>query len=94
VIRKRDTVERGLVEFARAMGASWLGIDARRAGEPDGLVGYRGRNVLVEIKSGRAKPRAEQEAWHLAWRGARVEVWRTREDVAATLERLRGTLRA
>lgn len=42
---------------------------------PDLLVGYQGRNYLLEIKDGGKVPSArkltpDQVAWHDAWRGA------------------------
>jgi hypothetical protein len=48
-------------------------------GCPDLLVGYKGLNLLLEVKDGSKPPSAQkltpqQEVWHRDWRGHRVVV--------------------
>lgn len=54
---KRDTNERKIIDALKAMGASVMQIDGEN--EPDLLVGYRGRNYLMEVKYAKA-PRVKQ----------------------------------
>jgi len=80
---KRDVTHKNVVLAARNVGASVLDLGDVAGGVPDILVGYRGRMFLVEIKTGNAKPRANQVAWHEAWRGGSVLVWRSADDVVS-----------
>jgi hypothetical protein len=73
----RQTLRDGFV----GLGGSWLDIVPEHGGEPDALLGWRGQNELVEVKSPVASARdrrlrPKQLEWHRAWRGrppARVE---------------------
>ncbi len=83
------------MQGARRLGCSVLYLD--EAGAPDALLGYRGVNVLVEIKAPigprggaskdgqRLSPR--QDGWHAAWRG-QVAVVRTFEELQVLLRTL------
>ncbi len=82
---KRDDNEERVVSWLRAHGCSVQRLSA--PGVPDLLVGFRGANVLVEIKDGekiqsRRHLTPEQERWHLAWRG-QVAVAETPEEAMA-----------
>lgn len=63
-----------IVKALRAAGATVQSIAAIGKGAPDILVGYRGRNLLMEIKDG-SKPKSRQSLtaleadWHTVWRG-------------------------
>lgn len=46
----RDANEPEIVEALEKVGAAVVRLDASVAGLPDLLVGYRGRNVLMEVK--------------------------------------------
>lgn len=60
-------------------------------GGPDLLVGWRyAANLLVEVKTGKAKLRPGQRQWHAAWRGAPVWTLRSVEDAQALIRTLRG----
>ena len=54
-------------------------------GVPDLLVGYQGRNILMEVKDG-AKPASQQKLtgpqveFHAAWRGANIHIVRNTEE--------------
>ena len=60
-------------------------------GVPDVLLGYRGRNLLIEIKRddvspSRSKLNARQERWHSEWNGQVAvvrnvaDIWRVLDD--------------
>lgn len=61
-------------------------------GVPDLLVGYRGRNFLLEVKDGKKPPSQiqltpDQVEWHESWRGAKPHVVHTvNEAVSVILE--------
>lgn len=69
---KRDANERDIVDALRAVGASVEIVSGR--GLPDLLVGWRGENLLMEIKGARGKLTKDQELWHVDWRGQVVIV--------------------
>lgn len=68
----------------RAMGATVQSLASMGGGVPDLLVGFRGCNVLLEVKDGSKPPSArtltKQEAgWHATW-GGNVAVVETEEQ--------------
>lgn len=69
-----DANQADIVEEFRARGASVTPTHRQGEGFPDICVGYRGVNLLVEIKDGAKIPskqkltKAEKE-WHDEWRG-------------------------
>lgn len=71
---RRDRNHPGIVKGLRDVGASVLDLGDVAKGCPDILVGWRGRNYLLEIKDGEKPPSQrdltdDQKAFHLAWRG-------------------------
>ena len=69
-----DANQAALVQAARGMGASVQVLSQVGRGVPDLLVGFRGLNVLVEVKDGAAPPSArkltqDESDWHDAWDG-------------------------
>jgi len=78
-----------IVEAALAMGASVQSLVAVGAGCPDLLLGYCGRNLLIEVKDGRKPQSARgltdaERFWHGKWRGS-VAVVESAEDLARVL---------
>lgn len=76
---RKDGNELALRKAWMAIGGSWLSIAPAVGGEPDALLGFRGRMCLVEVKDGarRAcdrKLRDTQVSWHRTWRGEPVRV--------------------
>ena len=75
-MRKRGKVDAnqpGMVANLRDLGVSVEPIHQLGNGVPDLLCGFRGRNVLLELKSG-SRPcdrrlTADEEEWHRGWRG-------------------------
>ena len=87
---KIDANHRDIVTVLRAYGASVQTLAAVGQGVPDLLVGYQGRNYLVEVKDGNKSPSRrrltdDQEAWRETWRGELPYVVRDREDAMAML---------
>lgn len=74
---KRDAIHGQVVDVFRKMGLSVY--DAAHAGNgfPDLVVGALGSTYLVELKTGKARLRANQEAFAASWRGAPVVVLRS-----------------
>ena len=72
--RKVDANQSDIVKGLRAIGCSVAITSGAGDGFPDLVVGYYGKNFLIEIKDG-AKPPSkrkltpEQEQFHIDWRG-------------------------
>lgn len=64
---KRDANERAIMEALTAVGASVQPLSDK--GVPDLLVGWRGENYLMEVKTKRGKLTDDQITWHDGWRG-------------------------
>lgn len=76
---RKDANEVELRKAWTRIGGSWLCITPVEGGEPDALLGFRGRMMLVELKDGRKPPskrelRDNQVEWHRTWRGEPVRV--------------------
>lgn len=70
-----DSNQPEIVKAARSCGASVQPIHTLGKGIPDLLIGYRGVNLLWELKDGLLVPSArvltpDEIDWHAAWRGA------------------------
>jgi hypothetical protein len=87
---RRDENEPPIRKAVEALGATWQPLSI--SGGPDALVGFRGENLLVEVKQPKGKLRPSQEAWHARWRGAAVIVARTPAEAVAALLAHRVTL--
>lgn len=84
---RRDANEAEIIRALRAVGASVHQLSG--AGVPDLLVGYRGRTLLLEVKTATGKATEAQEEKRAAWRGGE---WRTVRSVDEALRTL-GVLR-
>jgi Holliday junction resolvase len=70
VYKKVDTNQTQIVKELRRVGMDVQHLHGVHHGCPDILVGYRGRNILLEIKKDeKAKLTPEQVIWHKTWRG-------------------------
>ena len=76
---KTDDNQRPIVAALRAVGATVKPLHAVGAGVPDLLVGYRGVNYLLEVKSRRGRLTADQVVFFDQWRGA-AQVVRSVDD--------------
>lgn len=81
VPQKRDASEAEIVRALRASGCSVAFVSGKDV--PDLLIGLRGRNVVAEVKTGKAKLRPGQAAWADAWRGEKPVVLRSVDDALA-----------
>jgi len=85
-----DDNQSEIVEALRNAGASVQSLAATGKGCPDLLVGYRGINLLMEVKDGNKPPSArrltkDQVAWHGAWK-AHVYIVKNKQEAIQLLE--------
>ena len=71
---RTDSNHAEIVEALRRAGCTVQSLAAIGDGTPDLLVGYGGRNLLVEVKDGAKSPSRrrltpDESTWHTAWAG-------------------------
>lgn len=71
---KVDENQKQIVKALRDMGCSVQHLHAVGKGCPDLLIGYKGFNLLLEVKDGNKSPSQQkltpdQHVWHNGWRG-------------------------
>jgi hypothetical protein len=71
---KIDANHTAIVQALRAVGATVQSLASVGKGCPDLLCGYRGNNVLLEVKDGDKPPSArrltpDEQEWHATWAG-------------------------
>ena len=88
-----DSNQPEIVATLRGMGCTVQHLHAVGKGVPDLLVGMRGVNVLVEVKTDGNQLNELQEEWHEAWRGQAVIV-RTSEQAAELVQSVWGATAA
>lgn len=69
-----DENQKQIVRFLRDMGVSVSVTSATGRGFPDLVCGYKGKNILLELKDGKKPISAqsltpEQHIWHYDWKG-------------------------
>ncbi len=75
--RRVDDVQPECVAAMRAVGASvWL-LHMVGHGGPDALIGYHGRNILMEFKGRYGTLTPDEVRWHREWWGEPVCVVRS-----------------
>lgn len=90
-MRRAAAVDRNqseIVLMLRTVGCTVQLLHKVGQGCPDLLVGYRGQNILLEVKDGELSPSARkltdrQVEWHRDWRGQVAVVCNVREAMAA-----------
>ena len=87
-IAKTDANQPDIFSALRGVGASVCLLSQVGSGVPDLLVGFRGINLLMEVKDGNKPPSSrkltkDQEDWHSEWRGQVVVVTTVEEAVSA-----------
>jgi hypothetical protein len=85
---RTDANQGAIVDALRAVGATVTILSEVGQGVPDLLVGYRGLNLLLEVKDGSKPPSKrlltpEQERWHAEWLGHAAVVKSVNEALAA-----------
>ncbi len=83
---KPDGNQAEIVSALRELGATVLIISGVGHNAPDLVVGYRGRNFLMEVKQPGEDLRPGQQDWHDQWAG-RVCVVRSPEDAIMEIGR-------
>ena len=68
-VAKVDSNQVAVVAALRKIGANVLHLHREGGGCPDLLAGYRGRNVLLEVKMPGEEPNALQVKFIKEWRG-------------------------
>ncbi len=73
-IARVDENQKSLVRFLREKGVTVSITSATGRGFPDLVCGYKGKNILLEIKDGNKPLSAqaltpEQRIWHYEWKG-------------------------
>jgi hypothetical protein len=94
-MRKAAKIDRNQTEIVtalRAIGATVQSLAAIGKGCPDLLIGFGGKNFLMEIKDGEAvlskqKLTLDQAGWHLQWRGS-VHVVKSEYEALKILQRI------
>lgn len=79
-----DSNHREVVLALRAIGATVQSLASVGSGCPDLVVGYHGRNVLLEVKDGEKPPAhrtltAAEADWHATWGGQLATVYSAEE---------------
>jgi hypothetical protein len=92
---RTDENQEQIVKALRAVGASVQSLAAVGHGVPDLLVGYQGKNILIEIKDGNKTPSKrkltdDQVKWHDNWNGGAVAVVESVDAAWAALGIMRG----
>ena len=92
--KRKDSNQRELVQYAKAVGFSVL--ETHNLGDGlDLLVGYAGIDQRVEVKDGKKPPSrrvltdGERDVFRL-WRGREPVIWENEADVIATRNKLMG----
>lgn len=85
-----DANQSAIVRALRQAGASVQSLANLGSGCPDLLVGFQGKNILMEIKDGNAKPSkqkltADEAEWHASWQGT-VDTVTSVEEALVLLE--------
>lgn len=82
---RTDSNQKELVNFAKDHGATVAHLHTLGKGIPDILIGYQGRNYLVEIKSEDGKLTSDEEVFFNNWRGDAAVV-ATKKDLIRLLD--------
>lgn len=90
---KVDANQKQITEALRRAGCSVQPLHTIGRGVPDLLVGWRGKNFLLELKDGSKRPSErrlteDQQTWHQEWRG-QVAVAESIEEALRLLENAR-----
>ena len=89
---RQDANHREIVQALRGIGASVADLSRLGGGVCDLLVGYRAKNLLLEVKDGKKPPSArkltpDQQAFRDDWRGQLAVVTSVDEALAVVAGR-------
>jgi Holliday junction resolvase len=80
---KRDANEAGIIRDLKKCGCSVQQLSGKDI--PDLLVGFKGENYLLEVKSKGGKAQQNQIDWACEWRGKKPRLVRTTEEALIAL---------
>lgn len=80
-----DGNQQQIIDGLRSIGATVESLHRVGRGCPDLMIGFRGYNLLMEVKTVKGKMRESQVVWHGEWRG-QVATVRSVEDALAVIE--------
>jgi hypothetical protein len=83
--KRTDANQPEIVQALRDIGASVQDLHIVGKGCPDILVGWRGVNYLMEIKTDTGKLNQREKVWHADWRG-QVATVRTIDEALEVLQ--------
>lgn len=83
--KKTDKNQQEIMDALRKVGASVSSLHTVGCGIPDLLVGYRGRNYLIEVKTDKGKITPAQIEFHGSWRGE-VHIVRSVDDAIRVVQ--------
>jgi hypothetical protein len=83
--RRVDSTQADIVLALRRIGASVQHLHTIGKGCPDLLVGYRGKNILIEVKSDGGRVTEDESNWIWHWRGGKVHIVTTTEEAIAAV---------
>ena len=86
--KRVDANHKEIVDALRAIGASVQSLHTVGDGCPDLLVGFRGCNYVLEVKTPTGKRKDAQVDWHADWRGD-VQTVTSREQALAVIGAVR-----
>lgn len=85
---KVDVNQKEIVAALRKMGASVCLLHTVGGGTPDLLVGFRGQNMLMEVKTEHGRLTPCQLEFMDAWRGDGVHIVKTPEEAVNAIQRI------
>ncbi len=74
---RSDANQQAIINALRRIGATVVDLQNVGNGCPDLLVGYRGRSLLLEVKSKTGQINKRQQAFYEAWRGDNIIIVRS-----------------
>lgn len=88
IAKRTDHNQAEIVSALRQAGASVSSLASLGHGIPDVLVGFRGRNYLIEIKSGDRAPKLtdSETQWIKGWQGQVGVITSVRDALAIIIE--------
>jgi len=92
---KIDDNQPAIVKALKQIGCNVQSLAACGNGVPDLLVGYRGYNLLLEVKDGaksasRRELTDDQRVWHMFWTGQVAVVESVEEAIAVVTNAVKG----
>jgi hypothetical protein len=87
---KKDTNQNEIAKALQGIGCSVLDMSSLGDGAPDMCVGYRGKNIFIEVKeSEKAKLTKTQKPFHERWNGKIHIVWNAVQAINRVLEEVK-----